>query len=168
MSNHKLHRDRQILKKCGFFFLRMGIICVYFWFLFFFFFNLFISIIITAVCNHAVTIRCMLSPKYLGLDWTDTFLMVWTVSSSSFGIGAMVLSPPAKTSPHHYARSWKSLEHEVTKRKSKKETFPSLILRDASRLCNTRVHWLYLHVPSAWIVLSLGQSQVSEKVFLKY
>lgn len=122
---------------------------------------LFFSIIITAVCNQAVTIRSMLSPKYLGLDWIDAFHMVWTVSSSSFGIGAMVFSPSAITSPHHYTslRRWESLDHEVTKRKSKKETFSSLpnyaTLEFTGCICMRQ---------SASVVLSLAQTQNFGKV----
>lgn len=144
--------------------------CVYFLFVFSLllvcgFFNIyFFSIIITAVCNQAVTIRCMLSPKYLGLDWIGTFHMVWTVSSTSFGFAAIVLSPPGRTSPCHHAslRRWKSLDHEVTKRKSNKETFPSLISRAASRLCSTRVQWLYLHMT---ISLNCAQFRSNSKLW---
>lgn len=74
MSNHKLHRgaDNVNSKQMWGFFKewRSFVSRVYFWLGFLFVFNiyLFFSIIITAVCNQAVTLRCMLSPKHLGLD----------------------------------------------------------------------------------------------------
>lgn len=61
---------------------------------------------------------------------------------------------------HHQARE--SLDHEVAKGKSKKETVPSLILRDTSRLLNTRVHRLYLHV---MISLNFAQSGSNSKLW---
>lgn len=83
----------------------------------------------------------------IGLNWHLPYGMDNIITLSGLD-WSKVLSPPAITSPHHYASSstWESLDHEVAKEKSKKETVPSLILRDTSRLLNTRVHRLYLHV----------------------